>query len=80
MNAHDEFAAAVSAGRDIADDRVQYSLYRSACEGNVTACIFWLCNRRPDRWRHVQRIEHTGGGDGQITIADLVRSAAERNG
>lgn len=78
MNAHDEFAAAVSAGRDIADDRVQYSLYRSACEGNVTACIFWLCNRRPDRWRHVSRIEHAGAGDGApMTIAELVRLAAE---
>ena len=24
---------------------------------NVTACIFWLKNRRPDRWRDVTRLE-----------------------
>lgn len=44
---------------------------------DTTAGIFWLCNRRPDRWRHVQRIEHTGEDGGAITITELVRRASE---
>ena len=32
-------------------------LYRNALAGNTTAQIFWLKNRRPDRWRDVQRLQ-----------------------
>ena len=31
------------------------------CPPDVTAQIFWLKNRRPDRWRDKQEVEHTGG-------------------
>jgi hypothetical protein len=27
---------------------------------DTTACIFWLKNRRPDRWRDKQEVEHSG--------------------
>ena len=43
-------------GREASDDRVEESLYRNALAGNTTAQIFWLKNRRPDRWRDVQNI------------------------
>ncbi len=29
---------------------------------DVTACIFWLKNRQPDKWRDVSRSELTGAG------------------
>lgn len=73
---HEEFAAACTAGKTHADDRVERSLYSRAVgytfdseklfchEGevirapiiehvppDVTACIFWLKNRRPELWR-----------------------------
>jgi len=35
---------------------------------DVTAQIFWLKNRRPDRWRDVQRVEHRGNVESSITI------------
>lgn len=36
---------------------------------NVTACIFWLKNRRPDEWRDKQAIEHTTpGGTGVLAV------------
>jgi len=38
---------------------------------DVTAQIFWLCNRGRGRWRHVQRIEHTGPDGGPIDYRDL---------
>ena len=34
----------------------------------VTACIYWLGNRNPKRWRNKQEIEHTGIGFKQIII------------
>ncbi len=33
---------------------------------DVTAQIFWLKNRQPERWRDVQRQEHTGANGGPI--------------
>ena len=43
--------------KDIADDLMEDSLYELGLAGNVTAQIFWLKNRRPERWRDVQRID-----------------------
>lgn len=38
---------------------------------DVTAQIFWLCNRQPERWRNVSRHEHTGPNGGPIAFRDL---------
>jgi hypothetical protein len=48
-------------GREASDDRVEESLYRNALAGNTTAQIFWLKNRRPDRWRDVQQLQSEVG-------------------
>jgi len=40
------------------------------CPPDVTAQIFWLKNRRPDRWRDKQEVEHTGGISVNITPQD----------
>ena len=40
---------------------VEDALYKAAVEGNVTAQIFWLKNRAPDRWR--DRYEQNVAGD-----------------
>jgi hypothetical protein len=57
-----EFRCALKAGKEASDDRVERSLYQLAIgwngnPPNVTAAIFWLKNRRPDRWRDVQQID-----------------------
>ena len=46
----------------MSDDRVERSLYQLAIgwngnPPNTTAAIFWLKNRRPDRWRDVQQLQ-----------------------
>lgn len=46
-----EFSDALKKGRVDADADVAESLYSKAISGDVTACIFWLKNRRPDLWR-----------------------------
>jgi hypothetical protein len=60
---------------------IQRKRVRKDVPGDVTAQIFWLKNRRPDRWRDVSRKELTGP-DGQplLTWADLAEEVdrAER--
>jgi transposase-like protein len=56
--------------------KVEDSLYRRLDEGEASAAemVFFLCNRAPHRWRHVQTIQHTGGEGGPIRHAvDLTR-------
>ena len=38
---------------------------------DTTAQIFWLKNRRPDRWRDKQDIEHSGQIGGVTTVDDI---------
>ena len=45
---------ALKKGKEVADYEIENDLYKSALEGNVTAMIFWLKNRRPDKWRDKQ--------------------------
>ena len=37
--------------KEVVDYEVENALYKSAIGGNVSAMIFWLKNRRPDKWR-----------------------------
>lgn len=86
-----DFLSALKAGKKIADDRVERSLYERAVgysydalkimsyEGEVitqpyvehvppdtTAAIFWLKNRRPEKWR--DRKELTGADGAPLKI------------
>ena len=38
---------------------VENALFKNAIEGNVTAQIFWLKNRKPDKWRDKPEGEQT---------------------
>ena len=37
--------------KEVVDYEVENALYKSAIGGNVSAMIFWLKNRRPDKWK-----------------------------
>lgn len=37
--------------KEVVDYEVENALYKSAIDGNVSAMIFWLKNRRPDKWK-----------------------------
>ena len=62
----DGFSGSVKAGREGADEKVVQSLYNTALEGNTTAQIFWLKNRRRKDWREKQEIDHQSS-DGTMT-------------
>lgn len=50
-NKYGDICNALKKGKEIVDYEVENALFRSAMEGNTTAQIFWLKNRRPDKWR-----------------------------
>lgn len=52
-----EIDEALRMGKDVADRQVENALYTAAIEGNVTAIIFWLKNRKPDKWRDMKNID-----------------------
>ena len=60
---HPELASAMRSGKEVADYAVESALFKNAIEGNVTAQIFWLKNRKPGQWneKHLgeQEQEHS---------------------
>jgi len=46
-------------GKDVVDFEVENALYQAAISGNVTAQIYWLNNRKPDKWRNKPKEEKT---------------------
>jgi hypothetical protein len=56
-----------------------YAPYREHVPPDVTACIFWLKNRRPDLWR--DKVDHAhGGADGGAIVHKIVREIIRPNG
>lgn len=46
-----EICNALKKGKEVVDIEVENALYKLAIDGNITAIIFWLKNRKPDKWR-----------------------------
>lgn len=53
---------------------VESSLLGKALDGNVTAQVFWLCNRAPRRWRSTSRVPLPPPG-APVSFADFMRTA-----
>lgn len=50
-----QISQSLKKGKEVADYQVENALFETALEGNTTAQIFWLKNRRPDKWRDKQK-------------------------
>ncbi len=55
-------------GKEIVDYEVENSLLNRALHGDTTAMIFWLKNRKPDKWR--EKPEDTPSIDNKVTIVN----------
>lgn len=71
---------ALKKGKEVVDYQVENALLSAALEGNTTAQIFWLKNRRPDKWRDKPE-ESRGARDAEINAQDdLMRAIKEAVG
>jgi hypothetical protein len=74
--AHPELEEALRNSKERADAMVEAALFRKALQGDVSACIFYLCNRSPSRWKR------NGQVDVQITApagkGELVEEVARK--
>lgn len=60
-------SSALKRGREVVDYEVENALLKSALEGNTTAQIFWLKNRKRMQWR--DKVEYSNDG-GEINKLD----------
>ena len=58
---------ALKKGREVVDFEVENALLKNAMEGNVTAQIFWLKNRKKEQWR--EKVEYSAD-EKEITKLD----------
>ena len=56
-NNYSDICDTLKKGKEVVDYQVESALLNSALDGNTTAQIFWLKNRRPDKWRDKQKEE-----------------------
>jgi hypothetical protein len=50
-NKYGKICEALKKGKEVVDYEVESALCEKAKSGDVGACVFWLKNRRPDKWR-----------------------------
>lgn len=53
-------------GKEVVDYEVENALLDSALAGNTTAQIFWLKNRRPDKWRDKPPVDNTNTTESEL--------------
>ena len=71
------FSNTLKRTKEIVDREVENALYKAAIEGNITAQIFWLKNRKSAVWRDKNDLEVTQNADISTSIANA-RKRLER--
>ena len=70
-NKHVEILEALKKGKEVVDYQVENALLKKALVGDTTAQIFWLKNRRPDKWRDKQEAKIEAGDN----LAEAIEQA-----
>ena len=71
---HENFLDAIKKGKLKAEISMTRALFKTGTDGNVTAQIFFLCNRVPGKWKHVSKILIASTEEG---IADIGKEEIE---
>ena len=58
-NKYVEILESLKKGKEVVDYAVENALLKNALRGDTTAQIYWLKNRRPDKWRDKPGYEDT---------------------
>ena len=69
-NRFPEISEALKKGKEVVDYQVENALLNKALGGDTTAQIFWLKNRRPDKWRD-KPVEKTDVDDEVKVVIDV---------
>lgn len=67
-----DISDALKKGKEVVDFQVENALVQAALDGNVTAQIFWLKNRRPDKWRDKPEAADSGGKESGVVLLATV--------
>lgn len=57
---HSDISDALKKGKEVIDYQVENALLQKALDGDTTAQIFWLKNRKAKTWRDKQETEISG--------------------
>lgn len=77
QNKHAEFSEVLKKTKDFVDGQVENALLKAALEGNITAQIFWLKNRRPQKWREKVDDKPTGNNEAAVIVDDVPEKGEE---
>ncbi len=67
---HSELSELLKKGKEVIDYQVENALLKNALDGNVTAQIYWLNNRKPKQWRNKR--ESIENNNEEITKVELL--------
>lgn len=71
-NRNSNISNVLKKGREVVDFEVENALLKNALEGNVTAQIFWLKNRKKLQWR--EKVEYTSDENEQSKLDELLEA------
>lgn len=78
---HSELSELLKKGKEIVDYQVENALLKNALEGNVTAQIYWLNNRKPKQWKNKR--ENTESNNEEISkveqLLNKIKEEAEND-
>ncbi len=66
-----QIAKAVRKGRETVDYQVEQALLDKALGGDLKAQMYWLNNRRGDKWQANPKEKQEGGEEGTTVIVDV---------
>lgn len=74
----DEYGQVLGEIKEASIDNVASALYKNALEGDTTAQIFYLKNRRPDEWHDMLKLKQEHSGSIGVTQTNLPKMSFEQ--